>query len=105
MKIDPNIIIRSTVYPSNSQSLSQKVKSTFKQEVDMLVLNEAGLYGRKICGAFDRQHPRDLVDIYLMFQNDKIKDQIQKAFLVYLISHPRPISALLSPNFKDIKGD
>ena len=71
----------------------------------MLVLNEAGLYGRKICGALDRQHPRDLVDIYLMFQNDKIKDQIQKAFLVYLISHPRPISALLSPNFKDIKGD
>jgi len=105
IKIEPNIIIRGTVYPSNLKSLSQKVKVTFNQEVEMLVLSEADLYGGKICAALDRQHPRDLFDIYLMFQNGGITDQILKAFLVYLISHKRPMSELLNPNFKDIEAD
>ena len=36
-------------------------------------------------------------------QNEGITEQVRKSFLVYLISHNRPISELLSPNFKDMK--
>jgi hypothetical protein len=50
----------------------------------------------------DRQHPRDLFDIKLLIENEGLTDEIRKAFIVYLISHPRPIVELLNPNFIDI---
>jgi len=60
------------------------------------------LYGGKICAALDRQHPRDLFDIYILLQNEGFSVNIRKAFLVYLISHPRPMVELLNPHLKDI---
>ena len=66
-------------------------------------LSFAELYGSKICAALDRQHPRDIFDIMLLLQNEGITNEVRKAFLVYLISHNRPISELLLPNFQDIK--
>jgi len=66
-------------------------------------LSFAELYGSKICAALDRQHPRDIFDIMLLFKNEGITNDVRKAFLVYLISHNRPISELLSPNLKDMK--
>jgi len=105
IKIEPNITIRGTFYPVELRSLSQKVKDTFNQEVEMTVLSEADLYGGKICAALDRQHPRDLFDVFYLFKNGKITDQIRKAFLFYLVSHNRPISELLNPNFKNIESD
>ena len=39
----------------------------------------------------------------LLLRNEGITEQVRKSFLVYLISHNRPISELLSPNFKDMK--
>jgi hypothetical protein len=39
----------------------------------------------------------------LLLKNEGITEQVRKSFLVYLISHNRPISELLSPNFKDMK--
>ena len=41
--------------------------------------------------------------IMLLLKNEGITEQVRKSFLVYLISHNRPISELLSPNFKDMK--
>ncbi len=52
----------------------------------------------------DRQHPRDLFDIKLLLDNDGVTDEIRQAFIVYLISHPRPMSELLAPNLKDISA-
>ncbi|MFA5646606.1 MAG: hypothetical protein WDA18_09715 [Candidatus Ratteibacteria bacterium] len=39
----------------------------------------------------------------LLLRNEGITEQVRKSFLVYFISHNRPISELLSPNFKDMK--
>jgi len=39
----------------------------------------------------------------LLLKNEGITEQVRKSFLVYLISHNRPISELLSPNLKDMK--
>ncbi|MEQ3622323.1 MAG: nucleotidyl transferase AbiEii/AbiGii toxin family protein [Marinobacter sp.] len=48
----------------------------------------------------DRQHPRDWFDVMLLDENEGITAELQKAFLVYLISHPRPMEELLAPNWK-----
>lgn len=52
----------------------------------------------------DRQHPRDLYDIKLLLENEGITDEIRKGFLVYLISHNRPIHESLNPVMKEIKS-
>lgn len=70
----------------------------------MPVVNFADLYAGKICAALDRQHPRDLFDVKQLLDNEGLTDELRKALLVYIISHPRPIAELLRPNFKDISG-
>src|SRR5690606_38488775 len=64
----------------------------------------ADLYGGKIVAALDRQHPRDLFDIKLLFEQDGITDQVLTAFVVYLLSSNRPIHEILNPNKLDISG-
>ncbi len=52
--------------------------------------------------ALDRQHPRDLIDIRDLLAKEGIDDDLRRAFIVYLISHDRPISEVLVPRRKDI---
>ncbi|WP_456640523.1 nucleotidyl transferase AbiEii/AbiGii toxin family protein [Bradyrhizobium sp. USDA 10063] len=47
--------------------------------------------------ALYRQHPRDLFDVRDLLTNEGISDDLRRAFIVYLISHDRPISELVVP--------
>src|SRR5690606_4453673 len=60
------------------------------------------LYGGKIVAALDRQHPRDLFDIRDLLANEGISDELRRAFIVYLLSHDRPMHEVLAPKLKDI---
>ena len=53
--------------------------------------------------ALDRQHPRDLFDVHLLFEDEGLSPDIRKAFVVYLVSHPRPMVEILNPTLKDIR--
>jgi hypothetical protein len=103
VKIEPNLIIRGAIYEPEEMALSKKAQNLFEMSLNAKTLSFAELYGSKICAALDRQHPRDLFDIHLLFKNEGINEKIRKAFIVYLISHPRPIVEVLNPNFLDIK--
>jgi hypothetical protein len=46
--------------------------------------------------ALDRQHPRDLFDVRDLLANEGIDDVLRKAFIVYLLSHDRPMSEVLA---------
>ncbi len=102
VKIEPNLTIRGTVYPTTEYYLCNKAKELFEITLKTKSLIKEELYAGKICAALDRQHPRDIYDIKLLLENEGITDMTRKAFLVYLISHNRPISELLNPNFLDI---
>ena len=103
VKIESNQVIRGALFTCEERDLCKKAENVFEKFVTAKTLSFADLYGSKICAALDRQHPRDIFDIMLLLKNEGIVDEVRKAFLVYLISHNRPISELLSPNFKDIK--
>ena len=49
-----------------------------------------------------RQHPRDLFDVRDLLEHEGITDDLRRAFIVYLISHDRPISEVIVPRRKDI---
>ena len=105
VKIEVNFNMRGSVYESVKKKSCYKAEKEFELSLSVTTLSFEDLYGGKICAALDRQHPRDLFDIKLLFDNEGLTDKIRKAFIVYLISHGRPMIELLNPSLKDIKAD
>ncbi|HEX5055764.1 MAG TPA: nucleotidyl transferase AbiEii/AbiGii toxin family protein [Gammaproteobacteria bacterium] len=103
IKVEVNPVIRGCVYPCVTRMVPAIVEERFGMSVESHTLSDADLYAGKICAALDRQHPRDLFDIHVLLSNEGIGEKIKNAFIVYLISHDRPISELLKPSLKDIR--
>lgn len=103
VKIEPNLIIRGTVFPPETKPLSKTAQEFFEISMNVRTLSTAELYAGKICAAPDRQHPRDLFDIHFLLKYEGFSETIRKAFIVYLISHSRPMIELLQPGFKNIR--
>ena len=103
VKIEVNTVIRGSVFPVVNKKLSDKVEKQFELTVSTNTLSFEDLFGGKICAALDIQHPRDLFDIKLLFDKEGLTERIRKAFIVYLISHNRPLVELLNPGIQDIK--
>src|SRR3990167_6320773 len=101
IKIDINIVLRGTVYPVVHKESCETIKRKYETVLSLNTLSFEDLYAGKFCAALDRQHPRDLFDIMIFFQNHHITEKLKKAFLVYLISGNRPISELIHPNRLD----
>jgi predicted nucleotidyltransferase component of viral defense system len=104
VKIETNLVFRGAVYPPEIRTLSKKAQDLFELSLQSRTLSKFDLYAGKICAALDRQHPRDLFDVYLLLKNEGLTSEIRKAFVVYLVSHPRPIVEILNPQQKDISG-
>lgn len=103
VKIEPNTVLRGALHPTSDLNLTPKAVAMFGRSATMRVGSLPDLYGGKLCAALDRQHPRDLFDVHGLFLNEGITDDIRRAFVIFLASHDRPISELLSPNRKDLK--
>ncbi len=102
IRIEPNEVIRGTVYAPLKCQASQIVESAFETSASMQVVQLADLYAGKLCAAMDRQHPRDLFDVKILLENEGITDKIRKAFVIYLACHHRPIHELIDPKRKNI---
>lgn len=103
IKIEVTPVLRGSINPSVMKDISSNTEAEYGS-VSMQLLSFEDLYGGKICAALDRQHPRDLFDVYYLLQNEGISEALKNTFIVYLLSHPRPISELLDPRLKDIKA-
>ena len=66
--------------------------------VEMNVLASEDLYGGKLYTALDRQHPRDLFDVKLLYENEGVTDELFRPFMVYVASSSRPIHEWLAPS-------
>lgn len=102
IKIEPNTVLRGSVYPPGNRELSPTAQQRFEAYVRVQCLSEADLYAGKLCAALDRQHPRDLYDVKLLLDSEGITPEIRRAFVVYLAGHNRPMNELLAPRPKDI---
>lgn len=72
---------------------------------EMRVLSFPDLYAGKIVAALDRQHPRDLFDVRDLLANEGIDESLRRAFLIYLVSHDRPMAEILTVRRKDIAAE
>jgi len=103
-KIEVTPVLRGCVYEPQTLAVSDSVESAFGF-AEMPVVSFADLYAGKIVAALDRQHPRDLFDVRDLLANEGIDDSLRKAFIVYLLSHDRPMSEVLAPTRKDISAE
>lgn len=101
VKVELSPVIRGSVFSAEWMEVVEQVERKFGY-AEMLVASHPDLYAGKLCAALDRQHPRDLFDVKLLYENEGLTDELRKTFLIFLISHFRPMSELLNPNRKDI---
>jgi predicted nucleotidyltransferase component of viral defense system len=101
IKIEVTPVMRGCAYDAELRTVSAAVETAFGF-AEMKVLSFPDLYAGKIVAAFDRQHPRDLFDVRGLLANEGIDDRLRAAFIVYLLSHNRPMAEVLALRPKDI---
>ena len=104
IKIEVTPVLRGCVYEPQEREVSGVVEAHFGFAA-MRVVSIADLYAGKLVAALDRQHPRDLFDVDALMSNEGIDEPLRNAFIVYLISHNRPMAEVLAPARRDISDE
>lgn len=104
VKIEVTPVLRGCVNEPAVQVVSPRVEAEFGF-AEIQVVSFPDLYAGKIVAALDRQHPRDLFDVRDLMANEGVDDELRKAFIVYLLSHNRPMAEVLAPTRRDISEE
>jgi len=97
VKVEVSPVLRGTVAPPRVMRVTDAVEEAFGF-AEMAVLAFEDLFAGKLCAALDRQHPRDLYDVHLLYSHEGVTDDLFRTFLVYVASSPRPLHELIDPN-------
>lgn len=101
IKVEVTPVLRGTVYDPAVMGVVPAVEDTFGF-AEVQVVSFPDLYAGKIVAALDRQHPRDFFDVRDLLASEGITVDLRRAFLVYLISHNRPMAEVLAPTRKPL---
>jgi predicted nucleotidyltransferase component of viral defense system len=102
VKIEVNFVMRGTVHPVRRTALLPRARDVLLADLEIPVVSLEDVYGGKLVAAMDRQHPRDLFDVMQLFAHEGITPEIRHAFVVYLVSHNRPVHEVLFSAQRDI---
>ncbi|PZV37032.1 nucleotidyl transferase AbiEii/AbiGii toxin family protein [Mesorhizobium kowhaii] len=101
VKIETSPVTRGVVHDPERREVSAAVEDEFGY-ASIQVVSFEDLFGGKLHAAVDRQHPRDLFDVKLLYENEGFTDALFRTFLVYVASSPRPAHELLSPGLSKL---
>ncbi len=101
IKIEVNTVGRGLLGSSSLLPLCDFAQGEFDAFCVVPIVPLAQLYGGKLCAALDRQHPRDLFDVKLLFDNEGLTQDIRQGLLFSLMASNRPTYELLDPNLSD----
>jgi predicted nucleotidyltransferase component of viral defense system len=104
IKIEVTPVLRGTVYEPSVMRVAPAVEDAYGF-AEIQVVSFADLYAGKIVAAMDRQHPRDFFDVRDLLANEGVSDELRRAFLIYVVSHPRPMAEILDPNRKPLENE
>lgn len=104
IKVEVTPVLRGSVYPAATMEVAEAVETAFGF-AEISVLDFADLYAGKLVAALDRQHPRDLFDARDLLRKEGVDDKLRRAFLVYLISHRRPVAEILACREKPLQAE
>jgi len=101
IKVEVNTIKRGCYTPPVIRSLCENAQKQFEAYCEIQLVDNAHLFGGKMCAALDRQHPRDLFDMNKMLTMLPFDEELKKGFIFYLVSSNRPIVEMLFPHLQD----
>lgn len=101
IKIETSPVTRGVVHEPETRAVSAAVEDEFGY-AEMQIVSFEDLFGGKLHAAVDRQHPRDLYDVRLLYENEGLTDDLFRTFLIYVASSSRPAHELLNPNLIDL---
>jgi hypothetical protein len=105
VKVEVNIVFRGTVFPVQNRPLVASAADKFAAELELPILVIDELYGSKLVAAMDRQHPRDLFDVWEMEKAGGLTEETVECFVTYLAGHNRPTHEVLFGRQKDISQE
>jgi len=100
--IETSPVLRGAMNPPIVMNVVYQVEQVFGY-ASIAVLSFDDLYAGKLCAALDRQHPRDLFDVKVLYEHEGLSKRLHRTFLVYLISGNRPIAEMLQPQLPDLR--
>lgn len=103
VKVETSTVMRGTVHPPETRRVTPRVEDEFGF-AEMRLVSFEDLFAGKLVAALDRQHPRDLFDVKLLFDHDGLTPGLFRTFLVYVASSNRPPHELLNPRRTDIES-
>lgn len=104
VKIEVSPVLRGVVNEPHLQSVTEAVEDAFGF-AETSVVSFEDLYAGKLVAALDRQHPRDLFDVRDLFAHEGLTNGLREAFVIYLLSHNRPMGEVLSGRVKDLVNE
>ncbi|QDG94725.1 nucleotidyl transferase AbiEii/AbiGii toxin family protein (plasmid) [Rhizobium sp. NIBRBAC000502774] len=104
IKVETSPVARGTVHPPERRRVSEKVEEVFGF-AEMQVVSFEDLFGGKLHAAVDRQHPRDLFDVKLLYENEGLTDALFRTFLIYVASSGRPPHELVRPSLAALEEE
>ncbi len=102
VKVEVNVVFRGTVLATERRALCAKTAEMFSAEIELPTLTPDELYGSKLVAAMDRQHPRDLFDVWHLYESGGLTNEMVECFVTYLAGHNRPTHEVLFCNEKAI---
>ena len=105
VKVEVNVVFRGNVLPVERRTLSDNTSNLFSVEFELPMLAPDELYASKLVAALDRQHPRDLFDVWRLYESGGISENMIECFVTYLAGHNRPPHEVLFSNDKDIANE
>ncbi len=104
VKIEVSPVLRGVVRDPAVMPVTEGVEAAFGfAETNVVSFDD--LYAGKLVAALDRQHPRDFFDIRGLLDAEGLTDSLRETFLVYLLSHNRPMGEVLSGRIKDLTAE
>ena len=101
VKVETSPVTRGVVNDPEILPVSEAVEDRFGfAEIQVVAFED--LFAGKLHAALDRQHPRDLYDVKLLYENEGFTDALFRTFLIYVASSGRPPHELLSPNLIEL---
>lgn len=104
VKIEVSPVLRGVVHEPSTIPVAEAVEEVFGF-AETSVVSFEDLFAGKLVAALDRQHPRDLFDVMGLLANEGLTDALREAFVVYLLSHHRPMGEVLSGRPKDLGNE
>ncbi len=103
IKVELSPVMRGCAYPPGMRDIVAGAEDAFGF-ASIQVASLPDLYGGKICAALDRQHPRDWFDVMLLLEANEFTREVFVGFLVYLMSHNRPMNEVLAPKWPPLEA-